>query len=691
MKKPILLIVLTFIITSCISDPVPSLFGPPRIDSISSNIENNEVILTCKISGNKRIEEYGFRFGTDEENLEKIICKDYNGGIFTMRFNNLTFNVDYYFSSFISNGKDELSSSVKHLKIPQQSPQIELKPIVDRTSERIVTEYSVSENFSGELIVCGVCWGTEPNPTIETTSKTIDSAQYGAHSTEISGLTIGKTYYLRAYAINAKGTVYSNEQTFYIPVTFKDKAFTEYILGIADTDEDGYISIEEARSIHEIKWCTDKVKTFSGIEFCTGLTKIELFGSSEHSGKLSEFDLSPYLDLEYLDLRNNLLSTLNLSSNTRLKELDLSNNYLNTLIFPSHSGLETIDVSNNKLKTLNVSNFSLIKDLKVTGNPLSSMILPLNCLIESLDLENTNISGLNDIFKRANHLKRLNVPGVFTDSDKLYFLPELEELICCKSSISTIDLRYNRLLKKLDIRNCTSLGELDICVNDKLESLDCSGCSSLKTIYMVETQRIIGINANLENGSKKPESTSIVYSAKIEDSEFARFLTDMFDKNYDDFVSIREAENVEEMLIDNSLYRGISSLHGLEMFRSLRKLSIPGQDIRVLDLSSNAMLSELICDSNPLSSINLQECSKLRLLYCQSTSLTSIDLSGCKELEKAYLFNSQFTELDLSECSVLKVLDCSNCPKLTRVIINKNCANSVKISKDTQTEVVISN
>lgn len=682
MKKPILLIVITFIVASCISDPVPSLFGPPRIESISSNIENNEVILTCKISGNKRIEKYGFRFGTDEENLEKIICKDYNNGIFSVKFNNLTFNVDYYYSSFVNNGRDELSSAVKHLKIPQQSPQIELKPIVDRTSERIIADYSVSENFSGELIICGICWGTEPNPTIETTSKTIDSAQYGSHSTEIRGLTIGKTYYLRAYAINAQGTAYSNEQTFYIPVTFADKAFTEYLMGMADTDKDGYLSIEEARSIHEIKWCTDKIKSLWGIEFCTGLRKIELFGSSEHSGKLSEFDLSPFIDLEQLDLRNNNLSTLDLSYNTSIKVLDLSNNHLSTLRLPSHAELEKIDISNNSLKTLNISNFPSIKDVAVTGNPLNSILFPLNCLVETLNLENTNISGLNDIFKRANHLKRLNVPGALTDSDKLYFLPELEELICSESSISTIDLRYNRLIKKLDIRNCASLSELDICVNDKLESLDCSGCSSLKTIYMVEKQQI--------DDFKKPESVSIVYSAKIEDSEFSRFLTDMFDKNYDDFVSIREAENVEEMLIDNSLYRGISSLHGIEMFRSLRKFSIPGQNIRVLDLSSNAMLSELICDSNPLSSINLQECSKLRLLYCQSTSLPSIDLSRCIELEKAYLFNSQFTELDLSKCSVLKVLDCSNNPKLTKVIINKACANSIKISKDEQTKVVIS-
>ena len=691
MKKPILLIVLIFVITSCVSEMVPSLFGPPSIDSISSTVENNEVVLTCKVSGNKRIKEYGFKFGTEEENLKKIICKDINNGIFSVKFNNLTFNVDYYFSSFVGNGRDELSSAVKHLIIPQQSPQIELKPIVDRTSERIIVEYSVSENFSGELILCGLCWGTEPSPTIETTSKTIDSAQYGSHSTEISGLTIGKTYYLRAYAINAKGTTYSNEQIFYIPVTFANKAFTEYLLSVADTNKDGYMSIEEARSIQEIKWCTDKVKDFSGIEFCTGLKKLYLFGSSEHSGKLSEIDLSTFLDLEQLDLRNNNLSSLDLSYNTHLKELILSNNYLNTLIFPSHSELETIDVSNNKLKTLNVSNFSLIKDLKVTGNPLSSMILPLNCLIESLDLENTNISGLNDIFKRANHLKYLYAPRLLTDSDKLYLLPELEELHCPESSFSTIDLRHNRLLKKLDIRNCTSLSELDICLNDKLESLDCSGCSSLKTIYMVENQAIDGINANLEKSSKKPESTSIVYSAIIEDSEFARFLTDMFDKNYDGFVSVMEAENVEEMIIDNSIYSGISSLHGLEMFRSLRKLSIPGQNISELDLSSNALLSELICDNNPLSYINLQECSELHLLYCQSTSLQSIDLSGCKELEKAYLFNSQFTELDLLKCSVLKVLDCSNCPKLTRVVINRDCASSVKISKDTHTEVVISN
>ena len=206
---------------------------------------------------------------------------------------------------------------------------------------------------------------------------------------------------------------------------------------------------------------------------------------------------------------------------------------------------------------------------------------------------------------------------------------------------------------------------------------------------MVETQRIDGINTNLTQGCNKPATASIVYSSRIEDPEFSRFLTETFDRNYDSFVSITEVEDVEEVKIDKTMYSGISSLHGLGMFRNLKKLSIPGQNIQSLDLSDNALLTELNCDSNPLSDINLRKCTKLRMLYCQSTPLQSIDLSGCAELEEAYFYNSRLIELDLSASPNLKVLDCSSCPNLKRIVLNKTCANSAKISKDAQAEVTL--
>lgn len=57
----------------------------------------------------------------------------------------------------------------------------------------------------------GVCWDTSPNPTPALTTKTIDGTGTGIFISNVTGLTTGTTYYLRAYATNSTGTTYGNQ------------------------------------------------------------------------------------------------------------------------------------------------------------------------------------------------------------------------------------------------------------------------------------------------------------------------------------------------------------------------------------------------------------------------------------------------------------------------------------------------
>ncbi len=60
----------------------------------------------------------------------------------------------------------------------------------------------------------GICWSTSPNPTISLTTKTNDGIGTTAFNTLLNNLAPGTTYYVRAYATNSSGTVYSLEITF---------------------------------------------------------------------------------------------------------------------------------------------------------------------------------------------------------------------------------------------------------------------------------------------------------------------------------------------------------------------------------------------------------------------------------------------------------------------------------------------
>jgi predicted outer membrane repeat protein len=56
----------------------------------------------------------------------------------------------------------------------------------------------------------GICWSTEPEPTIAQ-QKTTDGTGTGAFTSELTGLQPGTKYYIRAYATSSAGTAYGNQ------------------------------------------------------------------------------------------------------------------------------------------------------------------------------------------------------------------------------------------------------------------------------------------------------------------------------------------------------------------------------------------------------------------------------------------------------------------------------------------------
>lgn len=72
---------------------------------------------------------------------------------------------------------------------------------------------NITSDGGGAVTAAGVCWSTTPVPTTAN-SKTIDVVSTGAFSSSMTGLTMGTTYFVRAYATNSAGTSYGNEVVF---------------------------------------------------------------------------------------------------------------------------------------------------------------------------------------------------------------------------------------------------------------------------------------------------------------------------------------------------------------------------------------------------------------------------------------------------------------------------------------------
>lgn len=73
---------------------------------------------------------------------------------------------------------------------------------------------NISSDGGASITARGVCWSTSANPTIALSSKTTDGTGAGVFTSNISGLIVNTTYYLRAYATNSIGTSYGNVISF---------------------------------------------------------------------------------------------------------------------------------------------------------------------------------------------------------------------------------------------------------------------------------------------------------------------------------------------------------------------------------------------------------------------------------------------------------------------------------------------
>lgn len=92
-------------------------------------------------------------------------------------------------------------------------PSVSTGSITNITLDAAVAEGNVFNEGSAPVTERGICWDSFPDPNV-TRNKIVEGSGPGAYTTEITGLSAGKRYYVKAYAINADGVGYGNEVAF---------------------------------------------------------------------------------------------------------------------------------------------------------------------------------------------------------------------------------------------------------------------------------------------------------------------------------------------------------------------------------------------------------------------------------------------------------------------------------------------
>ena len=143
-------------------------------------------------------------------------------GSFSITITGLNENTTYYIRAYATNSNGTAYGDTRTAQtLITTMPSVTTANVTSISFNTAVCGGNVT--FDGNLTVTarGVCWSTSPNPTISN-SKTTNGTGIGSFTSNITGLTAGTTYYVRAYATNSKGTAYGEEKTFtteaYFPI-----------------------------------------------------------------------------------------------------------------------------------------------------------------------------------------------------------------------------------------------------------------------------------------------------------------------------------------------------------------------------------------------------------------------------------------------------------------------------------------
>ena len=118
----------------------------------------------------------------------------------------------YLFLACFVTGMTVLNSCKKEPE-PISLPTVVTALVSEVTLHNAVVKGIVIADGGAEIITRGVCWSTNPNPTINN-SRTFEGTGVSAYTSIITGLTPNTNYHVRAYATNSEGVRYGNDLTF---------------------------------------------------------------------------------------------------------------------------------------------------------------------------------------------------------------------------------------------------------------------------------------------------------------------------------------------------------------------------------------------------------------------------------------------------------------------------------------------
>lgn len=171
-------------------------------------------------------------------------------GSFTSTMTGLELNTDYYVRAYATNSVGTVYGNVVMFHTltyddeatEYSTPMVTTAPVTNLRAGSATCGGEVISDGGSAVTSRGVCWSTSPNPTIAN-SHTTNGTGLGSFTSQITGLTVGTTYFVRAYAVNSVGTAYGNEMSFSLQMPAGDGQPCPDAATVTDYDQNVYNTV----------------------------------------------------------------------------------------------------------------------------------------------------------------------------------------------------------------------------------------------------------------------------------------------------------------------------------------------------------------------------------------------------------------------------------------------------------------
>jgi uncharacterized protein (TIGR02145 family) len=227
-----------------ITDPELATVVTAELSSVSSTSAIGGGTVTK--DGGASVTERGICWSkTQNPTTGDSITSDGAGkGDFTSIISGLKASTTYYVRAYALNSVGIAYGDEKSFTtLPPSPPVLSTTGLSSLTTNSVKSGAIIINDGGADIIAGGICWNTEPGPTIDI-NKTTDEIDGGKFFSSLTGLIPNTTYYLRSYATNSTGTGYGDELVF--------KTYT-----VIDADSNGYYSV----NIGDQVWLKENLST----------------------------------------------------------------------------------------------------------------------------------------------------------------------------------------------------------------------------------------------------------------------------------------------------------------------------------------------------------------------------------------------------------------------------------------------